>query len=110
MSSIEGRGKFFAAKAAKIDSDCAHRGDDAGQLSRRLSNRAENTLNLAMEIVRLQRKVLALDERVLLVEEEALIERMENQHNEAGGARKGTGLHKRHHRVPQARARSRSRI
>ena len=41
-----------------------------------------------MEIVRLQRKVLALDERVLLVEEEALIERMENQHYEAGCARK----------------------
>src|SRR5215471_10791892 len=88
ISSVARSGEFLSAKTTKIDSNRAQHRDAADQFSGRLSNRGENAFNLAMEIVWLQREVLALDERVLLVEEEALIERIEDQHHEAGCARK----------------------
>src|SRR5580700_9672677 len=65
----------------------AHRCGAARQLFGRISNRPENTLDLAMETIWKQRKLLALDECVLLVEEEALIERIKDEHHEAGCAR-----------------------
>ena len=45
-----GLGENFDAKAAEVDSHATRRRDAAHQLCGRISDRPENTLNLAMEV------------------------------------------------------------